>query len=395
MGEFKADSSLEPCFDTGQQVMVTDVTVESARTSAVTYSFVIPVHNEEESLFLLRGRLLELFPRLDGTAEVLLVDDGSTDRSWDIIVGLHRSDTRFKGVRLAKNFGHQMAITAGMDMANGQAVIVMDADLQDPPETALEMAVCWRSGYQVVYGVREDRSTDSWFKRATACGFYKLLARLTDVDIPQNVGDFRLIDRAALNAFRSMREGSRFVRGMYSWVGFRQIGVPYKREPRLAGETKYPLKKMLRLAGDGVFSFSRVPLRAAMKLGALAAAASITAAIAVAGLKLFGGYSVPGWTSLLLAVCLLGSIQLGVLGVIGQYIGRIYEESLARPLYIASDLRGLPHPMRPIHRAVFAEPSTVADVLGDSLPDSETLDPRSVADAGVAGTAPSSRSLDV
>jgi dolichol-phosphate mannosyltransferase len=363
------------------------VTAEPARTSAVTYSFVIPVHNEEASLGLLYDRLIALFPRLDGTAEVILVDDGSVDRSWDIIVGLHRHDPRFKAVRLAKNFGHQMAITAGMDMANGQAVIVMDADLQDPPETVLEMAKRWRNGYQVVYGVREDRSTDTWFKRATASCFYKVLARLTDVDIPQNVGDFRLIDRAALNAFRSMREGSRFVRGMYSWVGFRQIGVPYKREPRLAGETKYPFKKMLRLAGDGVFSFSRVPLRAAMKLGAAAAAASITAAVVVAGLKLIGDYSVPGWTSILLAVCLLGSIQLVVMGVIGQYIGRTYEESLARPLYIASDLRGLPNPLRPIHRAVFAEPSTVADVLGESLAARDTIDLREVSDLGVAGTA--------
>jgi dolichol-phosphate mannosyltransferase len=274
-----------------------------------------------------------------------------------------------------------------MDMANGQAVIVMDADLQDPPETALEMAKCWRNGYQVVYGVREDRSTDTWFKRATASCFYKVLARLTDVDIPQNVGDFRLIDRAALNAFRSMREGSRFVRGMYSWVGFRQIGVPYRRDPRLAGETKYPFKKMLRLAGDGVFGFSRLPLRAAMKLGAFAAAASIMAAVVVAGLKLIGDYSVPGWTSILLAVCLLGSIQLVVMGVIGQYIGRIYEESLARPLYIASDLRGLPNPLRPIHRAVFAEPSTVADVLGESPAARDTIDLREVSDIGVAETA--------
>jgi polyisoprenyl-phosphate glycosyltransferase len=386
MGEFKADSSGNPCNQGQQRVKVTDMPVEVPRTSAVTYSFVIPVHDEEATLPALHDRLIQLFPRLDGSAEVILVDDGSTDQSWALIVDLHRADPRFRGVRLAKNFGHQMAITAGMDMADGQAVIVMDADLQDPPETALDMATRWRDGYQVVYGVREDRTTDTWFKRATASWFYKVLARLTDVDIPQNVGDFRLIDRAALNAFRSMREGSRFVRGMYSWVGFRQTGVPYKREPRLAGETKYPFKKMLRLAGDGVFGFSRVPLRVAMKLGALAAGASILAAIVVACLKLFGGYSVPGWTSILLAVCLLGSIQLVVLGVIGQYIGRIYEESLARPLYIASELHGLPHPMRPIHRAVFAEPSTVADVLGEPLPEPDTVDLRNVPDAGVTGT---------
>jgi dolichol-phosphate mannosyltransferase len=362
------------------------VSTEAPRTSAVTYSFVIPVHNEEGSLPALRDRLLQVLPSLDGTAEVILVDDGSTDRSWEIVVSLSRVDGRFKAMRLAKNFGHQMAITAGMDMANGQAVIVMDADLQDPPEVALEMAARWREGYQVVYGVREDRSTDSWFKRVSAQGFYWMLGRLSDVEIPHNVGDFRLIDRAALNAFRSMREGSRFVRGMYSWVGFRQIGVPYKRESRAAGDTKYPLKKMLKLAGDGLVGFSRVPLRAAMKLGAGAAAASIVAAIVVVALKLFGGYEVPGWTSILLAVCLLGSIQLVVLGVIGQYIGRIYEESLARPLYIASELRGLPYPIKSIHRAVFAEPSTVAEVLGENLSEPETpevVETRALSDVGI------------
>ncbi len=342
-----------------------------------TYSFVIPVHNEEGSLPELRERLLQVLRRLDGSAEVILVDDGSTDTSWAIITHIHVLDPRFKGVRLSRNFGHQVAITAGMDLAQGQAVVVMDADLQDPPEVVLEMAERWRDGYEVVYGVRVDRSSDSRFKRTTAAVFYRLLNRLSDVEIPQDVGDFRLIDQRAVEAFRSMREGSRFVRGMYAWVGFRQIGVPYSRDARHAGETKYPLKKMLRLAGDGVIGFSRVPLRLALKLGALAAVASVLGAVAVLGLKLFGGYAVPGWTSILLAVCLLGGLQLAFMGVLGQYIARTYEETLRRPLYVVSQLHGVGSPLNPPARAVIAEPPTVATILGQpvGLAASEQLGP--------------------
>jgi glycosyltransferase involved in cell wall biosynthesis len=185
------DIGVHPLRGSKESVSVSPVISESPHTSAVTYSFVIPVHNEEAALPVLKARIRPLLDRLDGEAEVILVDDGSTDRSWELISDFHRGDRRFKGVRLARNFGHQMAITAGMDTAAGQAVIVMDADLQDPPETVLEMAERWRAGYQVVYGVREDRSTDSWFKRVTATGFYKVLGRLTEVDIPRNVGDFR------------------------------------------------------------------------------------------------------------------------------------------------------------------------------------------------------------
>jgi dolichol-phosphate mannosyltransferase len=309
--------------------------------------------------------LVQLLRRLDAPSEVILVDDGSTDDSWAMISGFHAVDRRFKAIRLSRNFGHQLAITAGMDLAEGQAVVVMDADLQDPPEVVLEMAARWREGYEIVYGVREDRSTDSRFKRTTAQAFYRVLGRLTDVDIPENVGDFRLIDRRALEAFRSMREGSRFVRGMYSWIGFRQVGVPYRRDVRHSGETKYPFKKMLRLASDGVIGFSRVPLRIALKLGTFAALAAVLAGMAFAALKLFGDVAVPGWTSILLAVCLLGGLQLAFLGVLGQYIGRTYEESLGRPLYVVSQLHGVRKPVQPIPRAVIAEPSTVAALLGE------------------------------
>jgi dolichol-phosphate mannosyltransferase len=355
-------------------VKVGDVSPDSAPRILPIYSFVIPVHNEEGSLPELRHRLNAVLQRLDGTSEVILVDDGSTDASWAVMVALSNADNRYKAVQLSRNFGHQVAITAGMDLAAGDAVLVMDADLQDPPEVTLEMAERWREGYEVVYGVREDRTTDSVFKRTTASAFYRILARLTDVDIPQHVGDFRLIDRRAVEAFRAMREGSRFVRGMYAWVGFRQVGVPYRREARFAGETKYPLKKMLRLAGDGVVGFSRVPLRIALKLGALTATLAVLGGIAVGGMKLIGDFTVPGWTSILVAVCLLGGLQLAVLGVLGQYLGRTYEEALRRPLYIVSHLHGIPVPIQPLSRAVIAEPSTLGAILGE--PSASVLDRR-------------------
>jgi dolichol-phosphate mannosyltransferase len=328
---------------------------------------VIPVHNEEEMLLELRDRLLQILARLDGESEVILVDDGSSDRSWPMIEDFHAGDARFKGVRLSRNFGKEVAMTAGIDLAGGAAVIVMDADLQDPPEVVLEMAARWREGSEIIYGIRGDRSSDGLFKRVSARAYYKVLSRLTDVEIPYDVGDFRLIDRRAVEAFRAMREGNRYVRGMYSWVGFNQTGVRFRRDPRHSGKTKFPLKNLLRLAFDGVFGFSRVPLRVSMKVGVMAAFFSILAAIVVVFTKLSGVYAAPGWTSILLAVCLIGSVQLVVLGVIGQYIGRIYEESLGRPLYVASRLTGLSSPLQPLTRAVIAEPPTVPTFLGDAL----------------------------
>ena len=244
------------------------MTPSPAAKSRPVYSFVIPIHNEREALPELHDRLIPVLAQLDGESEVILVDDGSHDSSWAVMLAIRDADRRYKLIRLSRNFGHQAAITAGMDLAEGDAVVIMDADLQDPPEVALEMAARWREGYEVIYGVREDRAVDSVVKRATATIFYRFLSRLTEVDIPENVGDFRLIDRRAVEAFRAMREGGRFVRGMYSWVGFRQIGVPYVREARCAGHTKYPMKKMVRLAVDAVTSFSQVPLRLALKVGA-------------------------------------------------------------------------------------------------------------------------------
>ena len=332
---------------------------------APTYSIVVPVHNEESTLPALYERLTQLLGRLDGETEVLLVDDGSTDLSYPLMMELHRRDSRFRVVHLSRNFGHQVAITAGIDLAQGQAVAVMDADLQDPPELILDMATKWREGYEVVYGVRQDRGTDTWFKRTSASIFYRTLRRLSDVEIPMDVGDFRLIDRRAVEAFKGMREGSRFVRGMFGWMGFRQIGVPYKRAERCAGETKYPTKKMLKLAIDGMVGFSRVPLRLALNIGFLFSVLALLGGTVAIGLRVAGIYTVPGWASVVFVVSLLGGLQLAVMGMMGEYIGRTYEETMRRPLYIISDLHGVTVPLEGANRAVVAQPRTVATLLGD------------------------------
>lgn len=305
------------------------------------YSFVVPVHNEEETLPELYRRMADLLARLDGESEVILVDDGSTDRSYPLMVDIHGKDPRFKIIHFSRNFGHQIAISAGMDHACGSATVIMDADLQDPPEIILQMIERWKDGYEVVYGVREERLGESWFKRTTAKRFYRSLRRLTDVDIPSDVGDFRLIDRKALDAFKGLRETNRYVRGMFSWIGFRQTGVSYVRAGRFAGETKYPLRKMLRLAVNGVVSFSNVPLRLALNLGFLIAALSIVTAVVAIALKLSGAYAVSGWTSMFVTVAFIGGIQLMVLGVIGEYISRIYDQVKERPLYITREVHGI------------------------------------------------------
>jgi len=305
-----------------------------------TYSFVIPVFNEEDGLAELFRRMSALLEQLDGPAEVILVDDGSRDRSYAQMLAIHAADDRFRVVQFSRNFGHQIAISAGMDLCCGDAVVIMDADLQDPPEVVLEMAVKWREGYDLVYGQRQRREEETWFKKFTAGVFYRMLRSMTDVDMPVDAGDFRLIDRKALDAFRSMRERSRYVRGMFGWVGFRQIGVKYVRPGRFAGETKYPLSKMIRLALDGIISFSNLPLRFVMQFGFLVSIISFAAGIVAMYVKLSGAYAVPGWASLMVWVSFIGGVQLTVLGVIGEYIGRIYDEVKQRPLYLVRELRG-------------------------------------------------------
>ena len=304
-----------------------------------TYSFVLPVFNEEETLPELHKRLSALLAQLDGTAEVLLIDDGSRDRSYPLMMDIAARDSRFKIISLSRNFGHQIAITAGIDFARGQAIVIMDADLQDPPEVVLEMAARWRAGVDIVYAVREERTEDTWFKRTTASVFYNVLRKLTEVDIPAQAGDFRLVDRQAIDAFKSLREQSRFVRGMFSWIGFRQEAVYYKRAARYAGSTKYPLRKMLRLALDAVISFSNVPLRLTLNLGFAISLLSFVIGLFWMGLKLFGMYTVPGWASIVVAIMFLGGVQLLMTGIIGEYLGRIYEEVRRRPLYLVRDVR--------------------------------------------------------
>jgi glycosyltransferase involved in cell wall biosynthesis len=308
---------------------------------APDYSIVVPVYDEEEALPALYERLTWLLERLDGSAEVILVDDGSRDQSYVRMLDFHKRDPRFKLLRLSRNFGHQIAITAGLDVAAGQAVIVMDADLQDPPETVLTMAERWRDGFEVVYGVRRKRLGETRFKRATAAVFYRVLQRLADVEIPADVGDFRLLDRKALDAYQAMREHDRYLRGMVSWVGFNQTGVPYSREERHAGETKYPLRKMITFAADGIVSFSNAPLRLALGLGFLVSATSFLYGFAAILLKVTGAFTVPGWTSVIFVTSFLGGVQLIVLGVVGEYVGRTYIESKGRPLYIVDHSAGL------------------------------------------------------
>ena len=308
------------------------------------YSLVVPIFDEEETIAELVRRLSELMGKLDGEAEVILVDDGSSDGSYELMREAREADPRFKLLRLSRNFGHQIAVTAGLDVAAGNAVIVMDADLQDPPEVALELAARWRDGYNVVYAVREGRQGETPFKRATATLFYRLFRRVSDVDVPLDVGDFRLVDRRALDAFRSMRESNRYVRGMFSWIGYRQVGVPFEREERFAGETKYPLRRMLKFATDGIVSFSAYPLRLALNLGFIVSALSFLLGVVFLVSKFAGFYSVPGLASIAVFVAFLGGIQLLLIGIMGEYVARIHDEVKGRPLYLVSDTQGLEPP---------------------------------------------------
>jgi dolichol-phosphate mannosyltransferase len=303
-----------------------------------TYSLVVPAYNEEAVVPELVARLTTLMAALDGEAEAILVDDGSRDRTYELMTETTSGDQRFRLVRLSRNFGHQIALTAGIDLAAGDAVIVLDADLQDPPEVVLELAKRWREGYDVVYAVREERRGETAFKRRTAAWFYRGFNRLSEVEVPVDVGDFRLVDRRALEVFDQMRESNRFVRGMFSWIGLRQTGVAYQRDKRFAGETKYPLGRMLRFASSGVISFSSAPLHAALNLGFVVSALSFALGVWSVVVKLSGLYDVPGWTSLVVVTTLIGGVQLIVLGVIGEYIGSIHEEVKRRPLYVVGEL---------------------------------------------------------
>jgi dolichol-phosphate mannosyltransferase len=310
---------------------------------------VIPVLDERETLPELARRLTTVLDALDGSAEVVLVDDGSTDGSFDVMRKLHEADPRFRALRLSRNFGHQIAITAGLEHAVGQAVIIMDGDLQDPPEVVLALAAKWREGFDVVYAVRDERDGESRVKLATASWFYRLMGRMSEVDIPVDAGDFRLVDRRVVDAVKAMPEHRRYLRGMFAWVGYDQVGVHYSREARHAGRTKFPMRKMLGFAADGIVSFSTVPLRMAMTLGFIVSGLSFMAALYGLASK-FIGHVVPGWASIVISMGLLGGVQLVVLGVMGEYIARIHDEVKQRPLYLLRDQVGADEAMPQVAR---------------------------------------------
>ncbi|HEU5213394.1 MAG TPA: glycosyltransferase family 2 protein [Gaiellaceae bacterium] len=314
--------------------------MSTAVTDASEYSVVVPVYNEQGCLEELGSRLGETLDGLSARWEVIFVDDGSSDGSYDEMTAIATRDPRFKILRLSRNFGHQNAITAGLDAASGDAVVIMDADLQHPPEIIPQLAARWREGYDVVYAIRSDRAGEPWTKRVTARVFYGSLGRVADIEVPADAGDFRLVDRRALDAFRSLRETNRYVRGMFSWIGFAQIGVEYPYEERRSGESKYSLRKMAALGSDALTSFSTAPLRVALHVGFVVAALSLLAATTAVVAKIAGIFTVPGWTSLVFVTSLLGGVQLLVLGVVGVYLGRIYEEVKNRPLYIVRDAQG-------------------------------------------------------
>lgn len=297
-------------------------------------SVIAPVFNEVQSLPEFYRRVRQVLDGLGVQWELLLVDDGSTDGSTDLIRQLASEDSRVRKLIFARNFGHQLAVTAGLDHCRGQAAILIDSDLQDPPEVMADLIAKWREGYEVVYAVRAEREGETWFKLFTASLFYRLIYRITDVKIPLDTGDFRLLDRQVVDVLKTMRERHRFLRGMSVWVGFRQTGVPYRRAARFAGQTKYPLGKMLKFAFDAITSFSYLPLQMATYLGFAAAMLSILAIPVVIILRQSGMQAFLGQATTLIAVLFLGGVQLISLGILGEYIGRLYDEAKGRPLYI-------------------------------------------------------------
>lgn len=320
-----------------------------------TLSLVVPVYCEEAVIGeFYRRTVAALTPAATGfDLELVFVDDGSSDRSLEILLALRERDPRVKILHFSRNFGHQIAVTAGVDHARDGVVVIIDADLQDPPEAVLRMIEKWREGYKVVYGVRAKRRGESLFKRFTAKLFYRIIGCLSDVRLPHDSGDFRLLDPAVVTALRSMREESRYVRGMVSWLGFRQYGLEYERDARYAGKTKYPLRKMIRFALNGIASFSEKPLIFAGYGGAVITLAGFAYLVhVVVGKILHPETTVSGWASLSAIIVFFGGIQLLSLGIIGQYVGRIYREVKGRPLYVIEDMWGnAAHPAVPSSRS--------------------------------------------
>jgi dolichol-phosphate mannosyltransferase len=306
----------------------------------IRYSIIAPCYNEEENLPELYQKIKTTLEKTGEVWELILINDGSRDRTAQVMRELHAADPRVHYIDFARNFGHQIAVTAGMDYAQGEAIILIDADLQDPPELILEMIDKWKEGYEVIYAVRTGRKGESWFKLMTAKLFYRLIYRITDVDIPLDTGDFRLMDRKVVNAMRQMKERHRFIRGMTSWIGFKQTGVEYVRQERFAGATKYPLRRMVKFAWDAITGFSYFPLQLAMYLGFIIAAISSLFIFVVIVARLSGVQAFAGQATTLVMVLFLGGVQLISLGIIGEYLGRIYDEVKGRPLYVVSEAVG-------------------------------------------------------
>jgi len=309
--------------------------------AAPTYSLVVPIYNEEAVIPILLRRLDALLDSLDAPGEAIFVDDGSTDTSAIVLEAKARSDKRYRLVKLSRNFGHQVAITAGLDHAGGRAVVVMDADLQDPPEVVHAMIARWKEGCDVVCAERASRRGESGFKRMTAGLFYRLIGALSEAPVPRNVGDFRLIDRKALDGFLAMPERDRFVRGMFAWIGFRQGTVTFDRPPRAAGRSKYSLRRMIALAANGLVSFSDAPLRLALWAGVAVSLLALVYGLVVIGRWTFGDPSLArGWSSTIIVIASLGGANMLMTGLVGLYVGRIHAEVKRRPLYIVERAAG-------------------------------------------------------
>lgn len=304
-------------------------------------SIIVPCYNEEQVIVETNRQLVATLQRLEGIDfELIYVDDGSSDTTADLLREIQAQDSHTRIVRLSRNFGHQLAVSAGLEHAAGDAAVIIDADLQDPPEVIPEMIARWRDGYHVVYGLRGQRPGETTFKLWTAKAFYRLINRISEIEIPLDVGDFRLLDRQVVDVLLAMPERDRFLRGMVSWIGFRQVGVLYDRAPRRAGQSKYPLMKMLRFAVDSVISFSFAPLRLAIWGGFIALGGSFAGIVYALAIRLYTKDWVKGWASIFTAVLFLGGAQLITLGIVGEYVGRIYAEVKLRPLYVVRERLG-------------------------------------------------------
>lgn len=300
---------------------------------------VIAAYNEEAALPEMHRRLSAVLDGLDAESRVLYVDDGSRDDTWGVLRRLAEADARVSLLRLARNFGKELALTAGLDHVDTDAALVLDADGQDPPELIPAFVAKWREGFDVVYGTRTRRDGETWLKRLTAAGFYRVMTRLSDTPIPRDTGDFRLMSRPVLDALRQLRERQRFMKGLFTWVGFRQVSLPYERAPRLAGGSKFNYWRLWNLALEGITSFSTVPLRLATYVGVLTALVAFAWGVWIVARTLLWGDPVQGWPSLMTVVLFLGGVQLVALGIIGEYLGRLYVEVKQRPLYLVSEAR--------------------------------------------------------